>query len=400
MNTDTRIGRGSAARWLLAYTAAILGDVSYYLILTWAAGEAGGPLWSGIVLALGAIPRAALMLIGGVLADRLDPRRIAIATDAARAALLVAAAGAAAGLGPRPWWLVAVAVAFGVVDACFIPAVGALPARLVPPESLPRLQAWRITALRVGNAIGPAIGAVLLTFGLAAAFAAIAILFAISVALLLTVRSRLPGPAAVNTSRFLAPVPLAELRRRGLTPLVAATALSELPFSGPVAIGVVLLAQEREWEPTVAGAILVAFSAGGLGTSLLLGALPGRLLSAQRAARRAMLGSLAVSTLLLALLPTADAGRAMAFGAALGATTGITMVVSHGRIQQATPPDLLGRVTALLSLATLGLGPVAYGLVGAIAATAGLGTVFVILGGVLAAAGLVLTFGRGVLSGR
>ncbi|MFE2771328.1 MFS transporter [Microbacterium resistens] len=397
MTTAVRAG-GPATRWLLAYTAAILGDVSYYLVLTWAAGEAGGPLWTGVVLAVGAIPRAALMLVGGLLADHLDPRRIAIATDAARAVLLVGAASAAAVLGPMPWWLLALSLSFGVVDACFIPAVGALPARLVTPDTLPRLQAWRITGLRIGNAIGPAVGALLLTLGLAAALASIALLFVVSVGLLLTVRTRVAAIAPRRGMRSVAPVPLGELRRRGLLPLVAATALSELPFSGPVAIGIVLLAQERAWPPAVAGALLTVFSLGGLASGVILGSLPRRLLGGPGAARGVVLGGLALGAGILALLPAADAGTAVVLGGVLGAATGATMVVGHGRIQQATPPELLGRVTALLSLATLGLGPVAYGAVGTIAATAGLGTVFAVLAGTLVCAAVVLVSARGLLA--
>ncbi|MGH8967945.1 MAG: MFS transporter, partial [Actinomycetes bacterium] len=160
--TDATGWKGSAARWVVAYTAAVLGDVSYFLVLTWAAAEAGGPRLSGLILAVGAIPRALLMLPGGVLADRVDPRRIAIGTDALRALILLLAAGAASWFGLVPWWLAVVAIGFGMVDACFIPAVGAMPPRLVSAEMLPRLQAWRLTGLRVGNAVGPALGAVLI----------------------------------------------------------------------------------------------------------------------------------------------------------------------------------------------------------------------------------------------
>lgn len=50
------IGRGSAVRWVLAYTAAVAGDAAFFVVLTWAAAEAGGPRWSGLILAAGTIP--------------------------------------------------------------------------------------------------------------------------------------------------------------------------------------------------------------------------------------------------------------------------------------------------------------------------------------------------------
>ncbi|MDR2999420.1 MAG: MFS transporter, partial [Microbacterium sp.] len=224
--------RHDAVRWVLAYTLAVLGDVSYYLVLTWAAAEAGGAAWSGLILAAGSVPRLLLLLAGGMLADRVDPRRIAIWTDAARAATLIVAALLTVALGLLPWWLMVVAVLFGIVDACFIPAVGAMPARLVPQQELPRLQAWRITGLRIANTVGPALGAVLLLAGTAAAFGALALLFAASVLLLRTIR---PQPAATVPSESESEGSgWRTVRRLRIVPLVVGTALSELPFSGPV----------------------------------------------------------------------------------------------------------------------------------------------------------------------
>jgi hypothetical protein len=382
--------RGSAARWVVAYTAAVVGDVSYFLVLTWAAAEAGGPRTSGVVLALGAVPRALLMLLGGVLADRVDPRRIAIATDGARTMLLLLATGAASWFGLVPWWLAVLAVAFGVVDACFIPAVGAMPVRLVPPEALPRLQAWRLTGLRAGNAVGPALGAGLVVLGIPAALASVAVLFALSVVLLLTVRSRDRTARVAADAPPEPPLRLSQLRRQGLVPLVVGTALSELPFSGPVAIGVVLLAQERGWPVAAAGAVLAAFSVGGIVVSVLLATLP--VAAPGRLTTLVALG--ATAPLLVLLGSTPDTAHAIVAGALLGVTTGAVMVICHGRIQQSTPPALLGRVTALLSLATLGLSPLTYGAVGVVAGSWGVGAFFALAAGVMVLAGVVLAGAR------
>jgi len=378
--------RGSAARWVAAYTAAVVGDVSYFLVLTWAAAEAGGPRTSGLVLAVGAVPRALLMLLGGVLADRVEPRRIAIATDGARTLLLLLATGAASWFGLVPWWLAVLAVAFGVVDACFIPAVGAMPVRLVPPEMLPRLQACRLTGLRAGNAVGPALGAVLVVLGIPAALASVSVLFAVSVVLLLTVRSRDHAPRGSADAAREPPLRLSQLRRQGLVPLVVGTALSELPFSGPVAVGVVLLAQERGWPVATAGAVLAAFSVGGIVVSVLLATLP--IASPGRVTTLVALG--ATAPLLVLLGRTADTAHAVVAGALLGATTGTVMVICHGRIQQSTPPALLGRVTALLSLATLGLSPLTYGAAGIVVGVWGIGAFFALAAGVMVLAVMVL----------
>ena len=381
--------RGDATRWVLAYTLAILGDVAYYLVLTWAAAEAGGAGWSGLILAAGSVPRLLLLLVGGLLADRIDPRRIAIWTDTARSVTLIAASALTALLGVLPWWLLAVAVIFGIVDACFIPAVGAMPARLVAAEDLTRLQAWRLSGLRIGNAVGPLLGAVLLAAGGTAAFAVLAVLFLGSVLLLRGIR-----PRTASTTDD-APQPLASgsgwqtVRRLRIAPLVIGTALSELPFSGPVGVAMVLLAQERGWHPGLAGAMLTAFSLGGLAVSLLMSTLPAV------GGRLTVLGSVAATAMLLLLFGmAADAVPAVLRSTGLGVASGVTQVICQGQVQRSAPVAMLGRVTAVLTLLTLGLSPLAYAGVGVVAALAGLPVFFAVAAGVILLSGLLLATAR------
>lgn len=51
-------------RWLAAYTMSMVGDSVYYTALAWAAARSGSPTQAGVVLAVGAVPRAVLMLGG------------------------------------------------------------------------------------------------------------------------------------------------------------------------------------------------------------------------------------------------------------------------------------------------------------------------------------------------
>ena len=88
------------------------------------------PLALGLTLALGGIPRALIMLIGGAIADRFPARAIMIASDIIRM-LLVALLAILTLTGTVQLWMVYVlSFAFGLVDGFFMPAAGSmLPAR-------------------------------------------------------------------------------------------------------------------------------------------------------------------------------------------------------------------------------------------------------------------------------
>ncbi len=196
-------------RWLTAYTASLLGDSVYFVALAFAAAKSVPPAQVGLVMAAGAVPRAALMLGGGVIADRFGPRRVVIGSDALRCVLILCAAAALVLSSPGLWLLVSVALVFGVVDALFMPAVGALPPRLVAPDQLARLQGMRALAVRCGDIAGPPLGGLAMGLGGAGAtFALAGGLFAVSVPLLVRTRiGRLPAPDPAPDARVRHPAP-------------------------------------------------------------------------------------------------------------------------------------------------------------------------------------------------
>ncbi|MER6029025.1 MFS transporter [Streptomyces sp. NPDC001851] len=188
----------------------MLGDNVYYLALSWAAVRAGTPAQAGLVMSASALPRAVLMLGGGVVADRFGPRRVVIGSDAVRCAAVLAVAALLSLTRPGLWPLALLALVFGTVDAVFMPAVdavfmpavGALPARLTAQDQLARVQGMRGLAIRFSNVVGAPLGGLGVALGgAAAAFALAGLLIAVSVPLLLSVRirdlpkHRTPGPA-------------------------------------------------------------------------------------------------------------------------------------------------------------------------------------------------------------
>ena len=380
-------------RWLGAYAASMAGDGVYYVALSWAAVQAGSPAQAGLVMTASALPRAVLMLGGGVIADRFGPRRVVIGSDAVRCAAVLAVAALLFLTGPGLWPLAALALVFGIVDAVFVPAVGALPARITGKAQLARVQGMRGLAYRFAVIFGAPLGGLAVAFGGAtAAFGIAGLLIAVSVPLLISVRVRkLPSDdtAAVGTTtawRDLAAGLRYIRRHRVLAPLMLAIALGDLGFVGPLNVGLTLLADERGWGASGMGWVLAGFGVGA-GTASTVLTVRGRLPHAGQVAGWSLIaGSVAIGA--LAYVPSVLAAVGIAL--LIGLLAGLSGAMCVALLQTQSDPAYLGRVTAVSSLASLGLAPLTMPLSAAAIGAWGTGPVFVVsavvcgLGGVIA----------------
>ncbi|MFG2342934.1 MFS transporter [Streptomyces phaeochromogenes] len=378
-------------RWLGAYTASMVGDNIYYLALTWAAVQAGTPAQAGIVAAVSAVPRALLMLGGGVLADRFGPRKVVIGSDAVRCAAVLAVAALLFATTPGLWPLALLALVFGTVDAVFMPAVGALPARITGRDQLTRVQGMRGLAIRFANVVGAPLGGLGIALGgPAAAFGLAGLLIAVSVPLLVSLRvADLPGDDRAAER----PTAWSDLRdglryirgHRVLAPLIVAIALGDLGFVGPLNVGLTLLADERGWGASGVGWVLAGFGVGA-GTAALLLAVRGGLPHAGRVMAVTILtGSVAVGA--LAYVPNVVAAAGVAV--LVGLLTGLSGALCGALLQTRTDLAYLGRVSSVSGIVSLGLAPLSMPVSAAAIGAWGTGPVFVVsaavcgLGGVL-----------------
>ncbi|MFF4499223.1 MFS transporter [Streptomyces sp. NPDC001401] len=384
---------GNVLRWLAAYTSSMVGDSVYYIALSWAAVQAGTPAQAGLVMTASAVPRALLMLGGGVVADRLGPRRVVIGSDTVRCAAVLAVAALLIVTSPGLWPLTLLALVFGTVDAVFMPAVGALPARVTGRGQLARVQGMRGLAIRFSTVVGGPLGGLgVAVGGAAAAFGIAGLLIAVSVPLLVSVRIReLPPDDTAGSRGGTAWADLVSglghvRRHRVLAPLMLAIALGDLGFVGPLNVGLTLLSDERGWGAAGMGWVLAGFGVGAGAASLLL-TVRGRLPHAGQVAGWSILaGSVAVGALAYAPTVVAAVGTALL----IGALTGLSGAMCAALLQTQADPAYLGRVTAVASLVSLGLTPLSMPLTAAAIGAWGTGPVFVVsavlcgLGGVVA----------------
>ena len=384
-------------RWLGAYVSSAIGDNVYYIALSWAAVQNGTPAQAGLVTAASALPRAVLMLGGGVIADRYGPRRTVLASTAVRAVLVLTAAALLLATSPGLWLLAAVAVLFGVVDAVFLPAAGALPARITGRGQLARVQGMRGLATRLANILGGPLGGLgVAVGGTAGAFGLAALLVGVSLPLLLTVRV---GPLAPDDTPDRGSA-LAELcaglrhvrQDPVLRPLVIAAALSDLGFVGPMNLGLTLLAQDRGWGSSGMGWLITGFGTGAGAASLLL-TWRGRVPRAGIvAAVTNVLGAVAIAS--LAQTSSVAAGTCVAV--CVGLLAGLAGAVTGALIQTAAGPAYVGRVTAASTLVGFGVAPLTFPVVGWAADLWGIGPVFVV-GAAISALGSAVVLGAGSL---
>ena len=163
----------------------------------------------GLLGAAELLPLLLFGLYGGVLADRLDRRRVALATEAALAAVLAGLAVNAALPHPLLWPLYAAAAAIMALAALQRPSLDAALPRVVAPGRLAAAAALFGLTYNASAVIGPALGGLLATGpGPLPAYALDAATFAVSALLLLRIRPLPPpAPAAASPGPAGAPPP-------------------------------------------------------------------------------------------------------------------------------------------------------------------------------------------------
>ena len=162
---------------------------------------------TGSYLAVGAIGLAELLpliifgLYGGALADTVDRRIMAIATEATMGVLVGVLLVNALLPHPQIWVIYVVAMVLAAADGLQRPSVEAMVPRVVAHDQMAAASALTSIRWTLGTVLGPAIGGILISaLGVWSAYAVDAITFAISVVILL----RLPSiRAAAEASASL-----------------------------------------------------------------------------------------------------------------------------------------------------------------------------------------------------
>lgn len=166
----TRVGTFAAAwshrrwRWLISgFAVSMVGDFLYSVALVvFLMDRTGSASWVSAAVIGRLLPYALLSAPAGVLADRIDRRRLMIALDLMRAVLLAVMAALAWAGGPA---LVAVLLAVGssVLSTAYRPAAVAATPKLMGEDDLAAANAAESVIAQAAWFVGPALGTWLVT---------------------------------------------------------------------------------------------------------------------------------------------------------------------------------------------------------------------------------------------
>src|SRR6478609_272808 len=265
----------------LSQAGSVVADRLVIVALALYVNRIGTPTDVGIVLAAQTIPLVALLLFGGVWADRLPRHRVMVVTDVTRGVLHAVLAGLILAGTAEIWQIVVIEALYGAAHAFFRPAYTGLVPQTVPEDLLQEANAVNQLSNNLAGFAGPALAALLIvTIGAGAAFVIDAVTFFVSAALLLRVHPRERGTPRVVRTPILEDLRegFGELRRRpwaGFT-IVSASLSLMVAFAPFQALGPAV-AQDGYGRAAVFGVISAFVGVGSLiGSAVALRVRPRR----------------------------------------------------------------------------------------------------------------------------
>jgi MFS family permease len=325
------------------------------------------------------VPFTVFGLAAGVLADRVDSRRLVIGTQAAAMAVSIALAVVTL-TGTATLALVYLLAALGGVTLAFdAPGRQSLTFQLVGPRELPNAVALNTGLFNGSRIVGPAVaGVIIAAAGTGICFVLNAISFLAVLAALASIRpeelhpvERDPSARLVDGTRRALAFALGDPQLRGV--LAVVTVVSTVGFNFHVLVPL-LAADTLRVGPEGLGLLSASFG---------LGALVGALATAsvrEASWRLFATGATGFGVLALALAPVHDALLAGALLFAIGIAFTLFTANANSLVQLGAPDPLRGRLIGLYLFAFVGLAPLGGLLAGWLADVGGTALAFAVAG--------------------
>jgi MFS family permease len=370
-------------------TVSLFGDGIYWVTIAWEVYRiSNAPTALGVVAAAFSLPQVLLLVVGGVLSDRLD-RRLVMLLGNAVSGLMIGALGTLVLLHRiRLWEIVLLVVVYGISQAFFLPASRAIVPSLVQPDLLPQAMAVeQFVQPLTTSLVGPAVGGLLIAAGgTGFAFLIDAATFLVAAATLAVMSSARVAPSGepAPTGRFAmlqeAGQALSFIRgRRWIWAGLVAAGLANIALTGPLQVLIPYLIKYRLHSgPEVLG---LFGACGGVGAILAAAyvawrGIPRRDVSwifLSWALGTAMLIPMGLAGAAWELLPL---GFVLAIGISLG------NLIWFARMGVQVPGYILGRVASFDMMVSFSLSPLSSAVTGPLAGAVGVRRLLIVAGAV------------------
>ena len=382
-------------RFFVGRTASLIGDGMAPVAIAFAVLDLTGSATDlGIVLAAHSLMITALILVGGVVADRISPRLTMLRADLVSAVSIGLIAVLLLTDVAAVWQLAVLYAVAGGATAFFNPASAAIVPQVIPAPRLQEGNALLNVSRNAGKVAGPALAGLLLALGSpGSALAVDAATFAFSAACLTGVHApRLRDAAAQNAF-------LSELRH-GWREFISRDWLVAVVFSAAIS-NALFYSCFQVLGPTIADDALGGSSSWALIAAFWgVGGVFGGALGLAVHPRRPLLLGESIIVLLgipIALLAIPAATVAIAIGALVaGVAVGLCTVLYETAFVENVPQEALSRVLAYDWFGSLALEPLGLVLVGPIAAGIGVSPTLLLAFGVITAVQLCVLLVPGV----
>ncbi|WP_245922639.1 MFS transporter [Alkalicoccus saliphilus] len=350
--------------WMSGLTV-MLGFSMFFLSVLWFIVDVlEQPAVLGIVLMAVSIPRVAMMIYGGVLADKIRKSFIMFTTNF----LQVLVMAAMIVLFVNDWLqissLIVIALVFGFLDAFFFPAVSSMIPIIVRDEELQRANSLFQGSTELMFIIGPLIAGFLLTIGdFTLTFSAAGLFILVSAVLVFPPFIKDPEPdkrpegstAVTDLKEGLAYVWNSSLHRSGTFTIV----IINLFMIGPLIVSFPILVSALGGTP-----FELSLLEGGLAAGTFLASVALIAWNVRNRRGRLVLYALLASFILFFVFSQVET---MPFLVLLTAFSGFAAMFVYlptvTMVQEKTDKAKLGRVMSIITLAASGFEPVAFGLI-------------------------------------
>jgi MFS family permease len=356
-------------RYFIGQAISLIGTWAQMVAQAWLVLEVtGSATWVGVTWAIQTLPVLLVGPYGGLVADRVDKRRLIIALQIVMGSLAGALAVLTLSGSVQLWHVLVLAGMLGTADAFEKPTRQAFVMEMVGPDLVRNAVSLNSVMVNVARVIGPAVaGIIIAAVGLGACFVINAVSF-VPVILLL---------AAMDTAALQPSPPQARERGQVLAGLRYVRSRPDLGV--PLLMMAIMGCFTYEFQVTLPYLAKAGFGGdsrlyGFMTAAMAIGAVIGGLYNAARGqtgVATLVRVSIVYGVLVLAAALAPSEAVALVVLVAVGAASVMLMARGNATLQLGSDPQVRGRVMALWLVAFLGTTPIGAPVAGWVSSTLG-----------------------------